>query len=190
MSYPSGLCICPPIELAETILLVQFKNCHLMVLTCSGLIYVWKLINGKLYGVITRVSVATVLNCKVTLPATTSDKRPRKSADVPQVATLLIKCLELGEDGMPYVLLEDDSTVYKYSADIMAWMKMVEPWYFHVVDDIGNVPISTRGFLFVNGFDNFKKSIISGSQKRYVFDEDTETLRTVMKQRYQEQLDL
>lgn len=190
ISYPSGRNICAPIELAETILLVQFKNCHLMVLTCSGLLYVWKLINGKLHGVITRVSIATILNCQVTLPAITGDKRPRKSADVPQVTTLSIKCLELGEDGMPYVLLEDDSTVYKYCANLMVWTKVVEPWYFHVVNEIENVPFSTRGFLLVNGFNNFKNSIIAGSNKRYVFDESTETLQTVMKQRYQEQLDL
>lgn len=185
IAYPSGRNVCLPIELAETILKVQFKSSHLMVFTCSGLVYVWKLVGGKLQGVLSQVSIASVLNCKASVPARGA-KRPKRAGDLPQVATLLVQSLELGDDGTPFLVLDADSTVYKYSSSLFCWTKVVDPWYFHVVDQVEPSP-STRGFLLFNSFDSFEGDVMAGLKKRYVFGETSSTLQTVMKQRYVEQ---
>lgn len=190
LSYPSGLNVSPPIELAETIILLQYRNGHLMIVTSSGLVYVWRFASRLFHSVLSQVSVATVINSSVSIPESTAQKRTRKLTDAPQVKIPLVQSLELGEDGLPYILLEDGSAVFRYSVDLMAWTKVVEPWFFHVVDDIPDKQESTRSYLLARGYENFRNAVTAGIIKRYTFEEHANELKLLMEQRYNEQYSL
>jgi protein HIRA/HIR1 len=182
----SGNYLCPSIEIGDNVITCKYKNGFLMVLTSSGLIYTWKLSKNqqKIKSVLTRVSIATVLNYTATIEFVPNSKQPRT------VTSNIIKILELDpDDGSPYVVIEDFNDVYRYCIGLQCWTKTLDSWhYLSLRDDFHlqtNNTITSN--LFQITFKDLKQQIREMKINRYTFETDESSeLQEVMISRFKE----
>lgn len=170
----SGTLLCPSMELGQNLICLKQSNKYLMTVASNGLIYVWELPvfpkERYLKSRILAVSMSPIINYNWSL---TLDK-PTMSPNV--------KLIELDPSGCPIVMMSDTNDVYKYSADMMCWTKVIDSWYWQVAD----LDDKQKDYLHHVSKNGFKEDITRSKVGRYVFNHTTTELETVMKQRYNE----
>lgn len=190
----SGLFLAPAIELGMNVVVAKQSGLFLLLLTSHGLIYSWKLPRLKqgerhIKAILKGVLIAPVLNCNTNIGVSTGDKG---SSSIPLVFVENVRILEVdGSSGLPYVILENSSTVYTYCEKLMIWTKALDAWYYSVVNrqEIDDSVLSDLGRTVIDKlFKQFQESVQKGTMDKYIFNETNEDLRRSMTQRFQESL--
>ncbi|ODV79664.1 putative histone transcription regulator [Suhomyces tanzawaensis NRRL Y-17324] len=195
VSADTGRFLCPSFELGENILYLKHRSGFLLILTSSGLIYSWKLgcEQRGLKGVLNKVSIAPVLNCVEINSVLLQDG----SSESKKAATILLpnlKAIDVNpKDGSPLVVLDSSGNLYNYSIDLGTWTKVIDSWYYLSVeekelhDSRMTQPLEQ---LISKTYNEFIEDIKKSKINWYKFDAKSNDLKTVMRERFQEVLDL
>lgn len=193
----SGAYASPSFELGENVIMIKQRNEFLMCLTNSGLFYSWKFPHGKspsfIQGLIRGVSIATILNSEAFIKVPESSGGGKRAAEIPIVASKSVKTIDInGEDGSPYVVLEDSLSIYSYSIDLKTWTKVVDAWYyFSLTEEIveGLKKDNQLNFLIRRNFYTYQDDIKRMKAAKYDFESKARLmLRDVMRERFKENI--
>lgn len=196
----TGRLLNPSIELGNNVILLKQEGEFLMCTTNEGLVYVWKLPNLPAYrlltGVIRGVSMAPILNQVVTVPnADPKASLHKRSANIPQNLMPNVRKMDMDpQTGAPLVMLDETNDVYKYSLDLMLWVKVVDAWYFQAVTKPSLEQFSSDHGIdtFVHkSYKSFEDDVKRCKIGSYIFDGtgDTSELRDVMDARFHQTTD-
>lgn len=196
----SGKYVTAGMEVGNNVILLKQEGDYLMSVTNQGLIYVWKLPNLPaerfLTGVVRGISMAPILNNMVEVPSIEKKNLNKRHANIPQL--MMPNVRKLGVDprnGSPLAILEDNNEVYKFSLDLMVWIKVVDPWYFLALTDssvdsykIGNC----IDLLLHKSYKSFEEDVKRSKIGLYIFNnsEETNELQKVMKARFKQSIEL
>lgn len=209
----TGMYACPAFELGSNVVAWRQRNRHLLLLTGSGLVYIWRLctqgINGDLTRVVCGVSVAAVLNAETAITLdrakerakgdagknsiqdtgkNSDDKEKESKRELNPVRRAIVddlRSIDVDELGVPYVMVERTCAVYAYSVDLQVWTKVVDPWLFS-----GLEPQNCLGGLAQRSYDAYTEKIDRGEIRRCVFDDTTRDLLQCVSLRLREQLQM
>lgn len=180
----SGTLAVPKLEIGNNLVCLKHSRYYLMALTNTGLIYIWKLPilckKSGLEGVLHEVSLAPIMNYNLVIG--NDDTKPIISPDV--------KAIEIDpESGCPYVLLSDTNDVYKYSIDLMVWVKVIDSWYFNSIKQPQPSTMKLMNYFNHLSFTGFQDDVKRAKIGRYIHTPETEELVNVMHDRYNEMND-
>lgn len=189
----TGSYITPLLELGSNVIFSKQRGPHILVLTSSGLIYMWHLLtNGghRLNVILSGDSIASVLNSETNLPKV--DPEAVKRGEFPSVVVDVVKSIDVdASDGMPYITMTHSNSVYKFSLEMRVWLKVVDPWYFLALTE---AEVYLRSPIFQNllrkTYTNTQELVERGQQSRYTFDEDNDELKRTMQERFKELVEL
>lgn len=195
----SGNMLTPSFEIGENIINLKQSGQYLMALTNSGLIYCWNLPNfdnnqnKSFKGTIQGVSIATILNSENFINTNSNQNSNLKKGSSLEVATILsnnVKSVDIDpKDGSPYIILEGNSSIFKYSIDLMTWTKIVDPWYYLSMNDdlINELDQGLLSRLIRKNYKIFKDDLKRLKISNYVFNsEETKNLKNIMVTRFNE----
>lgn len=189
----SGSYLSPQLEIGSNIVFAKQSGRYLLVLTSSGLLYVWEFfgtsyqnIKGSLKG----VSIAAVINSETVLPKIDPDST--KKGVHPSVVVEVVRSVDVDPDtGAPYITLQNTNSVYTYSSDMMVWLKAVEPWYYLALQEADlQVRSPLLQLLLKKTYTSNLEQIERGKRSRYTFNEQNKELEENMKLRFSEQVEL
>lgn len=184
----SGTYVCPNIELGSNVVCLKQCNEYLLAVSSSGLLYVWKLPRfpdeRHLRSVVRGVSIAPILNHDVVIKPENSKANPVLSPHV--------KILEIDPaTGSPYVILSKPNDVFQYSLELKCWTKVIDAWYFNGIQQLTlNSNNSTLNYLYHMSYNGFQDQNAKSQIGKYIFNESTKELEQVMKQRFNDFLQL
>ncbi|EGV60653.1 HIR complex subunit [Yamadazyma tenuis] len=182
----SGSYLCPSLELGNNLVCLKHSQEYLMGVTSSGLIYIWKLPKfpqeRHLKAVLKGVSMAPIMNCDLIVEQMPSNSKFGEGIISPDV-----KAIEVDpRTGSPYVILSEGNNVYQYSIELMCWTKVVDSWYFHAIDTETCSKCKTYDYFYNMSSRGFKVDVETSRIGKYIFDDSTSELQSVMKTRFDE----
>lgn len=192
----SGLFLTPVIELGLNVVVAKQNGTFLLLLTSHGLIYSWKLPkfkNGErgLKPILKGVLIAPVLNCNTCIDEP-NGTLVKSASTIPQVVVENVRVLDVdGSTGLPYVILENTSTVYTFCEKLMVWTKCLDSWYYSIAErqDIIDSTLSDLGRTIIDKlYNEFQERVQKGTTYKYVFNDTNEVLRQSMSERFLESL--
>lgn len=196
----SGNYATPSFELGENVILVKQRSQYLLCLTNSGLIYCWKFPDGNgrrmfIEGVIRGVSIATIVNSEafIKVPEPTISAGGKKTTETPTVASKNVRTIDINaEDGSPYVVLEDNLSIFSYSLDLKTWVKVVDGWYYLLLTEkeVEGLEDSQLSFLIRRNYEVYQEDLKRMKAIKYEFGtKEQKMLGDVMRKRFHEVLD-
>lgn len=195
----SGTYLAPGTELGSNVVAWKQSKQYLLFLTSAGLVYCWRLPylskgEQRITGVVKGVSLALVLHSETNFKKSATDPKNSKSVILRSVVVDSIRAIEVdGETGVPLVVLKGSNSVYAYSTDMMAWVKSIDTWYYHSVDeaDIEGLDISdVKKQVLRRSFREQATKLEQGACSRYVFNEENSELAATMKARFKELVEM
>ena len=193
----SGIYVTPSMEMGSNVVVAKQNGAYLLLLTSSGLLFSWKFPNyGKgqrmIEAVLKGVSVAPALNCETALPETLEHVE-KKNILVPHVSVENLRALEVDErTGMPYIILENSSTVYSYCASMMIWTKVMDSWHYLCINEqknSGDLFPNTASVVMEKLFNDFQEKVQKGARSKYTFNESNQELQESMAYRLRESIE-
>lgn len=191
----SGTLLCPCIELGYNLVCLKQNDKFLMGVTSSGLIYVWKLPEfpkeRMLKKVVAEVSLSLILNCNLvieTIPGNNGKGLSGEKLISPNVRSLEIE----PQTGEPFAIMSDTNDVYKYSLGLKCWTKVIDSWYLNAVcDEVKSLnKNSILDYFYYLSTNGFLEDVNRAKKGRYIFTRQTHELETVMKQRFNELMNI
>lgn len=201
----NGSAVSLPIEIGCNVVAVRVRGQFVLFLTSAGLLHSWKFspFGGHIEAVVKGISLAPILNADLKVKREPAPKRKKKDPDTPAPPAAAreflapvhnLEALELHEDGTPLAMVEETSAVYKYSADLAVWTKVVEPWYWmadpkEAFAESGELSISLSTAIQSLSQQSQRfhgDKVARGEASSYVFSERNQELRTVMTARCSE----
>ena len=196
----SGKYVTAGMELGNNVILLKQVGDYLMCVTNQGLIYVWKLPNFPaerfLTGVVRGISLSPILNNMVEVPIIEKKNLNKRHANIPQLIMPNVRKLDVDpQSGSPLAILEDNNEVYKFSLDLMVWIKVVDPWYFLALNDQPVDSFKTGNcvdLLLQKRYKSFEEDVKRSKIALYIFNdtEETNELREVMEARFKQSMEL
>lgn len=190
----TGVFLTPAFELGLNVIFAKQSGAFLLVLTSQGLIHSWKFPifkegERRLKAILQSVPIAPVLHCDTNIDEASSGKN---QSSVPVVFVENVRSLDVdGFTGLPYVILENTSTVFTYNQNLMVWTKALDAWYYSVInrEEIADHAFSDWGRSIINKLmKDFEVRIQKGATSKYIFNDTNEELRLSMTQRFLESL--
>lgn len=196
----TGKLVSPGMEVGSNVVLLKQGGDYLMCITNQGLIYVWKLPNLPtqrfLTGIVRGIALAPILNSNVEVPTIDQKNVNKRHANIPQLVMPNVRKLDIDpQNGSPLVMLEDNNDVYKFSLDLMVWIKVVDPWYFLALAEAlvssfkaGNCVDS----LLHKSYKSFGEDVKRSKIGLYIFNntEEANELQKVMEARFKQSIEL
>ncbi|KSA01028.1 Protein HIR1 [Debaryomyces fabryi] len=196
----TGKLVSPGMEVGSNVVLLKQGGDYLMCITNQGLIYVWKLPNLPTQrfftGIVRGIALAPILNSNVEVPTIDQKNVNKRHANIPQLVIPNVRKLDIDpQNGSPLVMLEDNNDVYKFSLDLMVWIKVVDPWYFLALAEAlvssfkaGNCVDS----LLHKSYKSFGEDVKRSKIGLYIFNntEEANELQKVMEARFKQSIEL
>ncbi|GEQ70069.1 hypothetical protein JCM33374_g3745 [Metschnikowia sp. JCM 33374] len=192
----SGTFFFPSFELGSNVIASKQKGQFLMVLTSLGQIFCWRFpkvrtANPRLEKVLSRVTVAPVLNTEVFISQDSEASKDVKDTKAqPVIALDNISALDIDErDGSPVLVIERTGCVYTYSIDLMIWTKSLDPWYLLAYErgEVSRLPsLNKKHALLASVLSSKFEKIQRGEAESYRFDDKNHELKVCMRTRFEE----
>lgn len=196
----SGKYVTASMEVGNNVILLKQEGDYLMCVTNQGLIFVWKLPNLPverfLTGVVRGISLAPILNNMVEVPSIEKKNLNKRHANIPQLMMPNVRKLDVDtRNGSPLAILEDNNEVYKFSLDLMVWIKVVDPWYFLALTDSPVDSFKTGNCidsLLHKSYKSFEEDVKRSKIGLYIYNnsEETNELQKVMEARFKQSIEL
>lgn len=173
----SGSLVTPNVEIGSNLICLKQYDKFLMGVTSSGLIHIWELPEfprtRNLKILTPPISLSAIMNANLKIELDSMIISPN------------VKAIELDKNGTPYVLLDDTNDVFKYSVDLMIWVKVIDSWYYNSIDDITPCK-EILGYFQHLSYQAFKNDVQRLKTGKYIFNEETKELKDIMNQRHNE----
>jgi len=196
----TGKLVCPGMEVGNNIVLLKQEGDYLMCITNQGLIYVWKLPNLPterfLTGIVRGISLAPVLNSNVEVPTIDQKNMNKRHVSIPQLVMPNVRNVDVDpRNGSPFVMLEESNDIYKFSLDLMVWIKVVDPWYFLALTEALVTSVKAGNCidsLLYKSYKSFGEDVKKAKIGLYIFNntEETNELQRVMEARFKQSIEL